>query len=169
MVVCFEVIRHLENYQKVIEKMHRVARRMVLFTVEVCEGPSIYSGEDRYGSYLAGSGKDQFLHYQIEHCASDFINWLRMAYPYNMDLRTITNSKYAFALHKLQRGLSFAVTPVDGMQRLEVELLKCIRHLGRLGTELRLTVNVGSIRPLSLMPIITMEEKDAGTNGEKPL
>lgn len=167
LVICFEVIRHLVDYQKVIEEMHRVARRTVLFTIEVTEGPSIYTGEERYGSYLPGKASQ--LHYQIEHCASAFVTWLRTTYFYNMELRTITNNKYAFAMHKLQRGLSFIVSPVDGMQRLEVEMLKCIRQIVP-NVKLTLNMNVGSIRPMSMVPTIVIEsgeEKDAGINGKE--
>jgi ubiquinone/menaquinone biosynthesis C-methylase UbiE len=168
LVVCFEVIRHLQDYQKVIAEMHRVARRMALFNIEVCEGPSIYMDENRYGSYLAGQGKAEVLHYQVEHCASAFINWLRTAYSYNIELRTITNSKYAFALNKLQRGLSFTVAPVDGMQKLSVEILKCIMQLAP-SAILLLNVSVGSIRPMSLTPTIVNEEgeKHEGIDGKE--
>ena len=162
-VICFEVIRHLMDYQAVIAELYRVAKREVLFNIDVCEGPTIVLGEERFGGYLPN--EDQYVHYQVEHCSSDFVHWIRTNYTCNIDIRTLSNTKYAFVLHKMQRGLALTISPVDGMQRFEVELLRVITNCGKILNKafadpggVAIDIKVASLRPIGISPNIILRE-----------
>jgi len=153
--ICLEVIRHITQYEKVIHELYRVAKKTAVFTVEVTQGRSAYSGEDRSGSYI--KDKPKVLHYQVYHNTKQFIDWLGAEFDCKIDIKIITATKWMFVLNKDQPGLSWQLAPLEGMDSFLVGTIKTLSEVGKLlrtltGTSINVLMNseTTSVYPLKL-------------------
>ena len=114
--ICMEVIRHITNFEDTIRELYRVAKRVAIFSIEVVEGPSVYKGEDRRGSYI--NSKEPFVHYQVEHNATDFMTWLGKEFNCKIEIRPISGNKWLFALCKDDPTPNWVLKPIHGITEL---------------------------------------------------
>jgi ubiquinone/menaquinone biosynthesis C-methylase UbiE len=154
LVCCIEVLRHMTRWEDAIKELFRVARRRVVFTMEVTEGPSEFKGENRQKGYM--TAQKEFVHYQAVHNLDMVMDWLGANFNCKIEIRPLDNMKWMFAMYKDTYEQQWALKPIEGMQRALTMHANLLAETGRLykektGKTLRLNINT---KLLTIVPLV---------------
>lgn len=120
-VVCVEVLRHMQYYDTAIKELVRVAKRAAIFTIEVTQGEDTYFGEERKGAYLQ-STDNIYVHYQVEINSNKLLEWIGEEFEYHVDIKPITANKWMLVVNKYKPGKSMSLSPIGGMDSFMSEI-----------------------------------------------
>lgn len=166
-VVCIEVLRHMQYYDIAVKELVRVAKHTAIFTLEMTQGPDICLGEGRRGYYMPE--EDLCTHYQVERNAQEVIDWVSSEFNCHIDIKLITARKWVFVVNKDRPGRSMSLVPLGGADSLLVGMSKCASEAIKMysktlptGKRVRLGMEatIGSIQNSAIQFTTSLEVQD---------